>query len=88
MISGDQLKLKLYPNPSSDKLNIQWNRRGLEGSVYIQVVNILNQTVVALQGIDINRAYSQINIKNLPPGIYYCHIQMEGLNTVKMFVKY
>ena len=71
--------LKIYPNPATDKLNIQ-----LTGNAKIknvELVNIVGQTLV-----NSNEAY--LNLSSYPNGVYFVKVtDMAGKQSVSKFVK-
>ncbi len=74
-----------YPNPTSDRLNVQWST---ERNTIIQL-ELFNQqgTLVHYQKIAASNGFNQVelNIKDLPTGIYFLRcIKGELLETVRV----
>jgi hypothetical protein len=82
----DALQLKLYPNPTTDYLNVQ--ATGFSGNVRIQLISILGQIVAVyeLQADDIKN--QKFDVSNLPIGAY--NFRLTDGNRIKeqMFVTY
>ncbi len=71
----------VFPNPANDELNIQLDN-GYFASLVI--TNSVGSTVISQP---INKALTQINIKQLPSGLYYVTLKGEQGNVVRKFVK-
>jgi hypothetical protein len=79
--------ISLYPNPSTDILNISFNS-ALQSKVSIAVVDVLGKQVytenyTAQNG---NNLHS-ITVSNLKSGFYFVRIQNENGQTVERFIK-
>lgn len=71
----------VYPNPSTDRLVIQFNRN-LEKSDKIKIMNVMGEEVHATFEIDSTKII--LNISHLAPGYYAI---MTGQNQPKSFIK-
>ena len=82
--------MRIYPNPSSDKLTIEVLNALLQDGQgiapqEIEIINSLGVTVLKLKQI---KSTSQVNIKSLAGGIYFVKVRMtDGSVTVKKVVK-
>ncbi|MBL7720297.1 MAG: T9SS type A sorting domain-containing protein [Flavipsychrobacter sp.] len=65
-------EVSIYPNPARDVLNINWNTAFAEDDVVsVSVVNALGQQVLQ-QSFPSSRNAIQVDIAQLPSGIYFC----------------
>jgi hypothetical protein len=72
--------VKIFPNPVSDILNIE-----IEGeNAYI---SLHDQTGRMIRNFQPTRNNLQINLSDLPNGMYYATITVDGLHTVKKLIK-
>jgi hypothetical protein len=78
----ESLKVSAYPNPVTDKLNIQLPEN-LAGSK-ISLVNTSGQLVF---GGVLNNAYTTIDMANMPGGIYLLKIINGSQSSVTKIVK-
>lgn len=74
--------IKVYPNPSSDKLNIDFDMDTKEIKLYIS--NTLGQT---LKVINSPTQHEQIDISRLPQGIYFLRFQIDNSQETIKFIK-
>jgi hypothetical protein len=74
-------KIKIYPNPASDKLFIQRENTPSEGQNTEGVVSIIDQLGRAIMSYKTIPA--EINISALPVGIYFLQIDNERIKFVK-----
>lgn len=65
-------RLNVYPNPAKDVLNIEV-AKGLEAT--IEILNTLGQLI---REEDLIQNKKEINVKDLPEGIYFLQIKREG----------
>lgn len=72
----------LFPNPSYDLINIK--TEGLYQK-NIEVKNVLGQVVYNLQ--NINTENTELNIKDLPRGMYFVTIHFTGKTSTARFIK-
>ena len=79
----DNETLNIYPNPANNKIKI--NFKNQQGLSKVSILNIAGQTLVKEQ---INlKGESEINIENIPPGMYFMLLQDEKQQWVRKFVK-
>ncbi len=85
IIGADELivDLKLFPNPTSDLLNIQVTK---ELKADISVLDIFGRTVFAEKEVRLSAMPNQVEIQALAPGIYFLNISSEGKRVVRRFV--
>lgn len=67
--------IKVYPNPASDILNIDWNK--ITGNKNLQIYNSIGQVVYVSNEINDK---STIDIKDLPQGVYLIKLFVDDLN--------
>lgn len=68
--------IKVYPNPSRDFINIEFDNQ-FDSSLLIEIYTI-NGIIVYRNNIDRDSLYEQIDISNLPKGIYLLSIKTKG----------
>jgi hypothetical protein len=74
------LPCSIYPNPAKNALQVQGLDRPTHASVY-SVHGTLLQTAI------LSDASSQLNIRQLPAGTYFLHLEAEGKTAVQRFIK-
>ncbi len=80
-ISENNMEFSIYPNPSSELLNINYN-------LSISLISIYNMEGKLILEKKDNLMTENINIKSLIPGSYLCKIQLEnGSCLQKVFIK-
>ncbi|MEA3494668.1 MAG: M4 family metallopeptidase [Bacteroidota bacterium] len=79
--------LNIYPNPANNKLNISFETINSE-DVSIQFINILGKTFITkkIKG-KINNHKTEIDISNLPKGIYFIKIKNKEGAIIKKIIK-
>ena len=76
----------LYPNPASDQLIIYTSSR-ITGKAIISIINVLGQEVLS-SSLSFGEGRGEaVNIKNIPPGIYFLQMKTENGIDTKRFVK-
>ena len=79
----DNENIHIYPNPSSNKIEIDFNNQLDRGN--ISILNIEGQTLIKVL-ISLN-GKSEINIESLPTGMYFLMLEDEKQQWVRKFVK-
>jgi hypothetical protein len=74
--------ISLFPTPSTDYFNISTENSIINS---VKVKNMLGQTVLELE--DLSTNHTQINIKDLPPGIFLVNINCAGSIITKRLLK-
>ncbi|MEM6698164.1 MAG: M43 family zinc metalloprotease, partial [Bacteroidota bacterium] len=69
-----QVGLTAYPNPASDALNVRFNLAS-EGN--LRMIDITGRTVLELV-VSYGRSVQEINVSNLPKGLYFLELRSEG----------
>jgi hypothetical protein len=83
--SEDVLKVKIYPNPTSTELNLDWSAIGdVNVSSNIIIYNGNGQKVIN-EVSDSNR--KSINVSQLPQGWYTVSLQNKLMKTTQVFIK-
>jgi hypothetical protein len=78
---SEMSKMKLYPNPVSDQLNITSNDKIQE----VKIFNVSGQLVASLKA---NATSATMNVSNLKAGVFMVQIQTEkGIQTSKLIKK-
>jgi uncharacterized protein (DUF1501 family) len=84
----DKTKIKVYPNPTSDFINIKFF--GINEVTKIKLYNSIGAVVKIIA----NKNYSsiqhsiQVDIQSLPQGNYFVHYQTKGVSMTKKLLKY
>jgi len=73
--------LKLYPNPANDKINIE---SLMTGDRSLSIINVNSQKVIERQ---ITNQKVQIDICDLPAGVYFVKLQNENTVEVRKIIK-
>lgn len=78
--------LLLYPNPSSGLLNLKMSARQSRNGL-ILIYNILGQKVLEMRYREMQEGFQQeLNLNNLPPGVYFLHARLDNKVIVKKFM--
>lgn len=86
----EQVKINMFPNPTTDILNINFNLRAGENKIRLEVLDSSGRIVpVNLPGIQqaASRYEVQINVGNLTSGTYYLRYSSEQMVETFKFVK-
>ena len=75
-------ELQVYPNPSTEKLNIKINSAFTHCN--IEISNLLGEKII-LQ--DIESTNTSVNIQKLPSGIYFIKVKSDEWSAVRKVVK-
>lgn len=73
--------LILYPNPTSDQFNIT------SGNKVIKSIVINDMLGRSIQSINVNDLNKNINVSNLPRGVYIIEIELEAEKIIKKLIK-
>ncbi|MFM9948111.1 MAG: MopE-related protein [Saprospiraceae bacterium] len=77
VVEASEPELTIFPNPTSGEINLSF-AQAMEGEAEVLVADALGKNrfvkKVNFSGISTER----VDLSNLPAGIYYLHIQMEG----------
>lgn len=81
-------KPRCYPNPANKELTIEWPM-GATNKMEIQLFNALGKevTIPAQKLHSTGEHRMNLNIDDLPSGVYYIHIKKAGLSDVQRIVK-
>ncbi len=77
-----QLDFAIYPNPSTDNLNIQ-----LPTGISKAEVKLFDLTGKLLKSINITSAKNEIDVKNLSAGMYLLKMNADGKTGLQRFIK-
>lgn len=79
-------KVKLYPNPASNTLFVQWNEGFASGQVDVSITNTIGQTVMA-RSFAATHTSVQLDISSLSAGVYFCITRSgdkQSVNTISI----
>lgn len=87
-VANTPLDWAVYPNPTIEQLQVQWNQENTTEELILRVINtagqeLSRQQVEAVEGIN---TY-QINVANLPTGMYRLAVETTNGTVIKAFVK-
>lgn len=87
-VAGEQpLKVKIYPNPFHDRINLEFNK-ALKGRVSIVLSDALGRTYIqSHQMVEGNRMVVNLPGKDFKPGMYLLTVKSSGLNQVLKIMK-
>ena len=79
--------LEVFPNPTSEILNIRFSAESSE-SMIIRLTDILGRTIQekALKNLNIGDNLEQLNVANLPKGVYNLQLNMGDKNAYRKVV--
>jgi hypothetical protein len=84
---SQNLKVKLYPNPVQNKLNVVTTGK-LGAPVKITIVNSLGQVVKTSSQTPLHASQTiEVDTQDLAPGMYNCRVETLGKTKVTKFVK-
>lgn len=75
------IKATIYPNPSSDKISIELNQFG---NAALRMYNITGQTLRKARLTDV---ITELNISDLPRGVYFIEVQQHEQQQTVRFIK-
>jgi len=83
-ITADDADMYIYPNPATDAVSISFN--GLLTGASLKVTNSLGMEVISKEIDSVNGMNIQnLNVANLPAGVYYLSISGSGMNLLRQF---
>jgi len=79
--------LQVFPNPPSEILNIRFTAETSDGMI-IRLTDVLGRTIQerALKNLNIGENTHQLNVANLPKGVYNLQLNMEDKNAFRKVV--
>lgn len=82
------LRLNVTPNPATTQISVSWDSPEMPNNVSITIFNSSSMPVKVLNDINSFDGNTQINIADLPTGMYYISVQGEGyISTPIKFIK-
>ena len=84
-IEENNLSLNFYPNPASDFIHISTFDSDNFQNIHL---NILNTSGHILLSTNLSKSKEEVDIKFLPPGLYFAKIQVEDKIIYESFLKY
>ncbi len=75
---GTKSDMVIFPNPAGDVIHLTWTPSEQTGFV---IVSDINGQIQLTRSLDLANGSEQIDISNLPPGLYICKV-MQGENPV------
>lgn len=87
-IVSDTRKIKIYPNPASSKVDIEyWSNKAAE--TILSIVDVTGKSVLLRNYGVLTKGSNnmQLDISNLNPGIYFIQLEAEGERINSKFVK-
>ncbi|MGB1003046.1 MAG: T9SS type A sorting domain-containing protein, partial [Salibacteraceae bacterium] len=85
--SVDFAEMKLYPNPTTDFINLEFSNFANKGVVEIEILSITGQLVRKVRvDVSSNNGTQTIDVSNLAVGTYVVKFEYENEQVVKQFV--
>lgn len=76
---ADKMNLKLYPNPTNDRLYIDWQRgKGPMPIALFLITDITGQQVQHWDSVGLSNGQHILEVDKLPSGTYFLHLKTEG----------
>ncbi|MDR1345445.1 MAG: T9SS type A sorting domain-containing protein [Bacteroidales bacterium] len=83
--NNDNVKFALYPNPAKDYIYLSIN--GIEGDVFMQIVDISGKAIMAQQFVASSQTVKNLDISTLTQGAYFVTLQnRNSISTKKIMV--
>lgn len=79
--------VKIYPNPTNDILNIELNLDN-PAEVQFQLFDAVGQLILNQKTANYNNQKTTLNLNDLPSGIYFLQIRMNGNLMTKKVIRY
>ncbi|SDG90059.1 Por secretion system C-terminal sorting domain-containing protein [Dyadobacter soli] len=83
--NNNAAEISMYPNPATDVVNLKMTK--MTGQVNLRVINSSGQTVKRLSFQAVPGERIQVQVSDLPTGIYNFHLQNDGKAQVLKLVK-
>ena len=84
-VAGD---IKLFPNPTRQTLNVQVNFEQMQSNVEYRIVDVMGRVIQSTVRSDIQNEIYQMDLNNLPSGVYFLNIANERGNiSTQSFIK-
>jgi hypothetical protein len=79
--------LQVFPNPTSEVLNIRFNAETSDGMI-IRLTDVLGRTIQErrLKNLNVGENMEQLNVSNLPTGVYNLQLNMGEKNAYRKVV--
>lgn len=81
------VQLSVFPNPTSDQLNIEWSREGTPTSVQYVVTDATGRVVYWHTNDNVTQDIHQIDVSQLAAGVYFVSARAAEGVTTQRFVK-
>lgn len=82
--AGIDLEFKVYPNPASDEITIQFENSGLQNAS-VTVTNIIGQTIFNKENLSVSTI--KLDLSAHPTGIYLLTAGNKGVTTTQKIIK-
>jgi len=85
---GQSESLALFPNPSTDKVQVDWMGLSSSEEVSVELIDAAGKIVSSPKGtLETGEWHLELNIVDLPKGTYYLHLRQGSKSRIKRFVK-
>ena len=86
-VPASTMQVKLWPNPASNNMLLQFNN-AKQGAWSLNIINATGQTVLSTNtASNIGVINKNINVSNLPKGIYFLKMQKQNTVSTIKFIK-
>ena len=80
-------KINLFPNPTTDKLNVSFDLEKTEQAVLVRIIDMSGKILKERDFIDIKKETVSMDVHDIPNGVYNIQIQTIGNYRTMRFVK-
>ena len=81
-LSDNSASVNIYPNPASDRINIEINNQN--DSYTLEILNTIGQVVLSKQ---INNSVEQVDLSGQAAGVYFVKLQSVNNSVVRKIIK-
>jgi hypothetical protein len=76
--------VSVYPNPTSDKLNLKINTQATNSGDYYKIYNAIGNMI---EQNSIQNSKGGINLSNVASGLYFIEVSVNGVKSTQKFIK-
>jgi hypothetical protein len=83
-LSGLDSEVKLYPNPVTETLNVELEAASFNNAMTVEVLDVTGRSIKTQSFSSEN---AQINVSELPQGVFFVRVQSGSNSAIKRFVR-
>lgn len=81
-------KMFLFPNPTSDNVNLSLQGTSSGKMIYVEMLNSIGQTLIRYEAVGTSDIFeNELNTTGLSPGVYFVKVQSENNRWMEKLVK-